>query len=482
MDAQQEVRVDEHALERELNAGVKTSTVLSAAGEEPEKCLEVGLRHRASIRQPRDPRKDLRGTGLLLGRGPGLTDENGATAGRLGRRPGYIVRTANLDRTHARVVHVELVVRQDPAPLEWLRNAFRLPQLPHERDADDARSRLHRHADLQACVAADLHVRFPFGIAGKAGFAVAGVTGRGGPALSFPSDGEPFQQLAIEPDIELLRPAHAHDVVLILPPETNFDEVLGVDRKDMPNRDAAARSERQILALPIVLHHVQGNLECLEARAGGRQTRRKPRDLTRHRHVSLQVGRRNREDVREVVEAAVRRLVSRQQRPHVQVEREQVANRVVVFRAIQTVDRIDPAWIRTDRPRPVDVGLQPARQREIGGGIGPRPPRWRHRARPKLRNHALPHLRVGTWLRRIEIVERKTSGTQCLVMAGDTVLIDDFAYRGRRRWDGRGRRLLAPRRGLDVRERDNDPAGDDQHGDRGAPQARELEHPPQMAP
>ena len=70
------------------------------------------------------------------------------------------------------------------AALQRLRQAFRLPQLPHERHADDVRARLDRHADFEPGVAAELHVLFPLGIAGKARLAVAGVTGRRGPALS----------------------------------------------------------------------------------------------------------------------------------------------------------------------------------------------------------------------------------------------------------------------------------------------------------
>ena len=245
-----------------------------------------------------------------------------------------------------------------------------------------------------------LHVLFPLGIAGKARFAVAGVAGRGGPALGSAADREPLQQLAVEPDVELLRPAHAHDVVLILPAETDFDEVLAVDRKVVANGDAAARSERQIFALPIVLHDVQRNLEGLERRNRGRKTRREPRDLTRHRQVAFQMRRRNREHVGEVVEAAVRGFVARQERLHIEVEREQVADRVVVFGAIETMDRVDPAGIRTRRPRAIDFAFQPARHRAIRGGIGARPSGRRHRAGPKLRDHALPHLGIRCRRRR----------------------------------------------------------------------------------
>ena len=73
-----------------------------------------------------------------------LADENRAAAGRVLRRPASLIRAADLDRADVRVIHVDLVVRDDAAALQRLRQAFRLPQLPHERHADDVRTRLDR--------------------------------------------------------------------------------------------------------------------------------------------------------------------------------------------------------------------------------------------------------------------------------------------------------------------------------------------------
>ena len=112
---------------------------------------------------------------------------------------------------------------------------------------------LNRDANFQAGVARELHVGFPFGIARKTRLAVAGVAGRRGPALACASHREPLQQLAIQADIELLRPSHALEVILILPLQADLNQVLAVDRKVVVNRDAAARAERQILALPVFL-------------------------------------------------------------------------------------------------------------------------------------------------------------------------------------------------------------------------------------
>jgi hypothetical protein len=63
-----------------------------------------------------------------------------------------------------------------------------------------------------------------------------------------------------------LRPAHAHDVVLILPSQANRDRVLAINRKVIANRHAAARSKRQVFALLIVLDDMQRNLESIDRR------------------------------------------------------------------------------------------------------------------------------------------------------------------------------------------------------------------------
>jgi hypothetical protein len=48
----------------------------------------------------------------------------------------------------ARLVHVDLIVRQDAAPLERLGKPLGLPPLAEERHADDLRTRADVDADL----------------------------------------------------------------------------------------------------------------------------------------------------------------------------------------------------------------------------------------------------------------------------------------------------------------------------------------------
>ena len=177
------------------------------------------------------------------------------------------VRAANWHRYHRRIAHVDLIVGQHAAALLRLGQALRLPQLAHERHADDMGTGRNGDAHLQARVAGQLHVGLPLGRAGEARFAVPGVAGGGRGAGGGAADREPLQQPAIEADIELLGPAHAHQVVLVLPAQPDRDPILAVDRELVGNRHPAARAEREIVVLAVVLHHVQGNLEGVERRA-----------------------------------------------------------------------------------------------------------------------------------------------------------------------------------------------------------------------
>ena len=116
------------------------------------------------------------------------------------------------------------------------------------------------------------------------------------------------------------------------------------------------------------------------------------------------------------------------------------------------MDRADPAWFRIGRPRSVDVGLERHGHGVIGGRVGPRSPRRRHRAGSKLRDHFFPHLRIGDRVGDVRTVERKSGCAEFLVMAGDAVLVQDrpgrSGPRGRRRAGGSRRRLRLPRRRL----------------------------------
>src|SRR5207249_2712918 len=116
---------------------------------------------------------------------------------------------ANLDRADARIIHVDVIVGEHPSPLQRLRQPLRFPQLSDERHTDEPRTGAHRDAELQTGVAANLHVLLPLGSARKSRLTVACITGGSGPSRSAAADGEAFQQLAVQSNLELLGPAHA---------------------------------------------------------------------------------------------------------------------------------------------------------------------------------------------------------------------------------------------------------------------------------
>ena len=237
-----------------------------------------------------------------------------------------------------------------------------------------------------------LHVHLPFGSAERTRLARARVAGGRGTGVERAStDRESLDERAIEPKVELLRPSHAHQVVLILPTQLDLEQVLPIHRKIVPHCDAAARSEREVLGLPLILNHMQRDLEGLHPGSHGWQARSQARHLARHRHVSLHVRGRDRERVGEIVEAAIRGLVTRQERLHVHLEREQVVDRVVVFQAVQAMHRIRRARVGVATSgRPIELRLQPARHQLVFGRIGPQLVTRRHRARAQLPDYGLP--------------------------------------------------------------------------------------------
>ena len=280
-------------------------------------------------------------------------------------------------------------------------------------------------SDLEAGVAANLHVLLPRVVSGEARLAVAGVACGRGTALRFSADAEPLDEFPVEADVERLRPAHAFDVVLILPLQADLDEVFAGNGKVVMDRRAAARSERQILALPIVLHHEERDLESLEARTRGRESDSEARHLARDGEIAFEVRGGNRQRVGEVVEAAVGGFIAGQKRFGVEVDREQIADRVVVFGAIEPMHGGDPPGIRFRIPRAIHLLLQPARDRAICCFVRTRAAGRRHRTRPQLRDDFFPRLRVRARRVEIQAFQIEPAGLQPGAVAADAVLIED---------------------------------------------------------
>src|SRR6185369_12431272 len=99
---------------------------------------------------------------------------------------------------------------------------------------------------FESGIAFDLHILFPRVVAGKTRLAVARITRSGGAADCFAANRETLDQFAVQPYIQLLRPAHAFQIILILALETNLNGVLAFDGEVVRNRQPAAGSEWQV--------------------------------------------------------------------------------------------------------------------------------------------------------------------------------------------------------------------------------------------
>ena len=130
------------------------------------------------------------------------------------------------------------------------------------------------------------------------------------------------------------KPLH---VLVVVGLQTDLDDILAVEREVVLDRRAAPRTERQPFAEPLVLHQLARQTVGVDRCRDGASDRQ-PADLAGRREIARGEGRRHRQDVGVVVEPVLVGVVGRQQRPRVNLERQQVANAVGVFRAVQTMD------------------------------------------------------------------------------------------------------------------------------------------------
>ena len=161
--------------------------------------------------------------------------------------------------------------------------------------------------------------------------------------------------------------------------------------KVVPDQNSAARPRRQPFDV-LVLRQIRPHAVHRRARGDVEVAHRQPADVPRRRQVTLHQRRRDRQDVRDVVEPAAL-IVGRQQRGRVDVQGQQIADRVGVLGPVQTMDGGPPGtWPLGRRPiqrgfkvsRPGRrVGLVPAAacraaassRRAASGSLFPRSPR-----------------------------------------------------------------------------------------------------------
>ena len=247
------------------------------------------------------------------------------------------------------------------------------------------------------------------------------------------ADGEQRHAPAVQTDLDLLPLLESADIAVQLPPQPDSYVVLGVQREVVPERDPAARAERQVLAHALILEPQLGDDIGLGRRIGGRIAQRLAADLARSGQVALEERRRHRENVRHVVEAQVR-IVGGQQRAAVDLQPQQVANRVGVLGTVQAMGG-RAAGIRIGRAGAVEGRLQHGGRGAVGVPVRPRPTGRRHRPGAQLAHDLFPRFGVLAHVLDTHPVQRESGRPQPVVVAGYAVAIQDrpgLSRRGRR--------------------------------------------------
>ena len=150
----------------------------------------------------------------LLGRAIlGKADKYFSTARRLARSS-LAIRAADHDKLDRRVPVIVLVGHLEKTGRRRLYEPFGLPEPTHKRDADVMNPGLYGHAHFQAGVGF-VHVLLELRIALRIAHKRQGHRH----ALGFAANGESLKPHAVEPNVELVRLAHAHDVGVQLAPQ-----------------------------------------------------------------------------------------------------------------------------------------------------------------------------------------------------------------------------------------------------------------------
>ena len=307
--------------------------------------------------------------------------------------------------------------------------SFDQPRVPvHERRADDVRARRHRHADRQIGVRGPVDGLVLDGL-------IRGATRRG-------RDGHHPQRLAVQRDHDVVRSLQsAHPVGVPALPQLDPQLVFCVDREVVADRRAAAGAEGQSLDVPGLVQ-VGRDDERVGHRRTHRRADREPADPPRRGQVALQPARVESAEA-DVVEAGAG-VVGRQQRRDVDLQVQQIADRVAVLGGVEPAQRVAAAGIGVGGGGAVELRFQVRGKAGVGLRVGPRASRGRHHPRAELADDLLPGLGVASDPRDVDRVEREPRDAQAVVVAGDAVAVEQRARcsAGCRRLRRAGRQLL----------------------------------------
>jgi hypothetical protein len=332
LDAPDELRTGQDALQRELDAALEPA-ILMAAPIELHQARQIAVAQLPTEGAAAERRHDAAGTGFLVGFARGLVAPKPGGRRRTTRKhlpparriagAGGVERSGDREAIEVRPAgHVDGV---DRAAGERLQLPRRLGDATDPAHGDHVRPRLQRHAHAQATV--DF---------------VAGDGGVGEVRLVILLAAEIDQQHAAAVDGELglvgeLEAAHRAEVGA---KELGADDVFAVERQRHPGQTAAEGADRHAIDLR-VLRPVLPDDERLVAGNDRRIAHRQRAQPAGGVEITLEEQGRRAQQVGDVVEP-VAGLVGRQERHWIDLEIEQVANGVGVLDAVEPVHHRPP--------------------------------------------------------------------------------------------------------------------------------------------
>ena len=164
---------------------------------------------------------------------------------------------------------------------------------------------------------------------------------------------EHLDAIAVQGDLDLLRFAQPFEVLVAIAGEADLDAVLRIDRERMEKDGPAARAVWQIVEV-LILGEIGGEDDRPCAGRSDRRADCQPRDLLRRRQVALEECRRQPGKIH-VVET-VARVVGRKQRGCVDVEREQIADRILILGPTESMKRVGPSRVGRFGRGPIERG------------------------------------------------------------------------------------------------------------------------------
>jgi hypothetical protein len=206
----------------------------------------------------------------------------------------------------------------------------------------------------------------------------------------------------IDADLELVRllePAHGPQVGA---EEPNLKLVLAIERQRALDRESTDRSQRQPLDVAR-LRRILADAVHVARRRQLRIADGEGGNAIRRREIALEEHRRHAKNVGDVVEPRAR-IVGRQQCGRIDVERQQVANRVGVFGAIEPMDE-RAARIGRLRRHTIEPRLQRGYESFADVCSGRRHPGRRHHPRTHFLDDLFPQLGIGLHVQRIGRLE-----------------------------------------------------------------------------